>query len=31
MNLKEEIEKYIPCNEQEEADKSTILEYLNTA
>ena len=30
MNLKEEIEKYIPCNEQEEADKSTILEYLNT-
>lgn len=30
MNLKEEIEKYVPYNAQEEADKSMMLEYLNT-
>ena len=30
MNLKEQIENYIPYNEQEEKDKETILEYMNT-
>lgn len=30
MNLREEIEKYVPYNEQEEADKEMILKYMNT-
>ena len=30
MNLKEQIEKYIPYNEQEEKDKQTMLKYINT-
>ena len=30
MNLKENIEKYKPYNEQEEKDKETILKYINT-
>lgn len=30
MNLKEEIEKYQPYNEQENADKELMLEYINT-
>ena len=30
MNLKEQIEKYQPYNEQEEKDKQTILKYMNT-
>ena len=30
MNLKEQIEKYQPYNEQEEKDKQTILKYINT-
>ena len=30
MNLKEQIENYIPYNEQEEKDKQTILKYINT-
>lgn len=30
MNLKEQIEKYIPYNEQEVSDKELILEYINT-
>ena len=30
MNLKEQIENYIPYNEQEEKDKETILKYMNT-
>ena len=30
MSLKEQIEEYIPYNEQEEKDKQTILKYINT-
>lgn len=30
MNLKEQIENYIPYNEQEEKDKQTMLKYINT-
>ena len=30
MNLKEQIEKYIPYNEQEERDKELMLKYINT-
>lgn len=30
MNLKEEIENYIPYNEQERKDKELMLEYINT-
>ncbi len=30
MNLKEQIEKYIPYNEQEVSDKELMLEYINT-
>ena len=30
MKLKEEIEKYIPYNEQEVSDKKLMLEYINT-
>ena len=30
MNLKEQIEKYEPCNEQEAKDKETMLKYINT-
>lgn len=30
MNLKEQIESYIPYNEQEEKDKQTMLKYINT-
>lgn len=30
MDLKEQIEKYKPYNEQEEKDKETILKYINT-
>lgn len=30
MDLKEQIEKYIPYNEQEEKDKNTMLKYINT-
>ena len=30
MNLKEEIKKYIPYNEQEENDKELILKYIDT-
>lgn len=30
MNLKEQIEEYIPYNEQEEKDKQTMLQYINT-
>ncbi len=30
MNLKEQIEKYIPYNEQEIRDKELMLEYINT-
>lgn len=30
MRLKEEIEKYVPYNEQEEKDKEVILKYLST-
>ena len=30
MNIKEEIEKYIPYNEQEISDKELMLEYINT-
>lgn len=30
MKIKEEIEKYIPYNEQEESDKRLMLEYINT-
>lgn len=30
MNLKEQIEKYVPYNEQEENDKEMILEYIDT-
>ncbi len=30
MNLKEQIEKYKPYNEQEENDKEMMLEYINT-
>ena len=30
MNLKEQIEKYKPYNEQEEKDKQTILKYIDT-
>lgn len=30
MNLKEQIEKYVPYNEQEENDKEMMLEYINT-
>ena len=30
MNIKEQIEKYIPYNEQEASDKELILEYINT-
>ncbi len=30
MNLKEQIEKYVPYNEQEEKDKETMLKYMNT-
>jgi len=30
MELKEQIEKYEPYNEQEEKDKQTILKYMNT-
>lgn len=30
MDLKEQIEKYIPFNEQEESDKELMLEYINT-
>lgn len=30
MNLKEQIGKYIPYNEQETKDKETILKYINT-
>ena len=29
MNIKEQIEKYIPYNEQEIKDKETILKYMN--
>ena len=30
MNLKEQIESYIPYNEQEECDKELMLQYINT-
>lgn len=30
MSLKEEIEKYVPYNEQEEMDKKVMLKYINT-
>ena len=30
MNLKEQIEKYEPYNEQEAKDKETMLKYINT-
>ena len=30
MNLKEQIEKYIPYNEQEVRDKELMLKYINT-
>ena len=30
LKLKEEIEKYIPYNEQEISDKELMLEYINT-
>lgn len=30
VNLKEQIENYIPYNEQEEKDKQTMLKYINT-
>lgn len=30
MNLKEQIEQFIPFNEQERADKEMMLEYINT-
>ena len=30
MSLKEQIENYVPYNEQEEKDKQTILKYINT-
>ena len=30
MDLKEQIEKYIPYNEQEVSDKELMLEYINT-
>ena len=30
MDLKEQIKKYIPYNEQEENDKELMLKYLNT-
>ena len=30
MNLKEQIENYIPYNEQEEKDKQMMLKYINT-
>lgn len=30
MNYKEQVEKYIPFNEQEEKDKETMLKYINT-
>ena len=30
MNIKEQLEKYIPYNEQEESDKKLMLEYINT-
>lgn len=30
MNLKEQIEKFVPYNEQEENDKEMMLEYINT-
>ncbi len=30
MNLKKQIEKYQPYNEQEEKDKQTMLKYINT-
>lgn len=30
LKLKEQIEKYIPCNEQEKNDKEMMLEYINT-
>ena len=30
MNFKEQIEKYIPYNEQEQKDKETMLKYINT-
>lgn len=30
MKLKEQIEKYIPFNEQEEVDKEYFLKYINT-
>ena len=30
MNLREQIEKYKPYNEQEEKDKQTMLKYINT-
>lgn len=30
MYLKEQIEKYVPYNEQEEVDKKLMLEYINT-
>ena len=29
MNLKDQIEKYIPQNEQEECDKDLMLEFIN--
>lgn len=29
MNLKEQLEKYVPINEQEEKDKEVILKYMN--
>lgn len=30
MNIKEQIEKYIPYNEQEKCDKELMLDYINT-
>ena len=30
MNLKEELEKYIPFNEQEERDKEQFLKFIDT-
>ena len=29
MGLKEQIENYNPCNEQEEKDKQVMLKYIN--
>ena len=30
MNLRKQIEKYIPCNEQEKVDKDMMLKYIDT-